>query len=371
MKNAKYRFFLMPLLFLLACAGAFAQANSSVTGIVTDQTGAVVAGATVTLADPATGAAHTAISDGTGSYLIAGLNAATYSMKVAAKGFETYTRTGVTVNISATFRVDVALSVGSQATTVTVQAEALTVQADSNVVSTLISQQQIGELPMNGRNVIALATLATGVSGNLPDMESPFSVNANYAISFNGLNQAHNIWIVDGGEAYDRGSGGKMSVMPSQDALDEFQVLSSNYEPDYGLASGGAVTMSLKSGTTRYHGEAWEFIRNDALDAHSYFDTNQSTGAVSPKPELRYNVFGANVGGPVFIPHLYNESKKKTFFFYNEEWRRMVNGVATNPVNVMPGADEVTTASSFTPWGIPPRHRCSSRMSAMQPSTRS
>ena len=127
-------------------------------------------------------------------------------------------------------------------------------------------------------------TLGTGVSGNLPDMESPFSVNANYAISFNGLNQAHNIWIVDGGEAYDRGSGGKMSVMPSQDSLDEFQVLSSNYEPDYGLASGGAITMSIKSGTAKFHGEAWEFVRNDALDAHSYFDTNQSTG---PSPQKR------------------------------------------------------------------------------------
>jgi hypothetical protein len=361
MKYSKCRLFLMPLFFLLACAGAFAQANSNITGIVTDQTGAVVAGATITLTDPATGTVHTTISDDSGSYNIGGLNAATYQMKVTAKGFETYTRTGVAVNISASFRVDVALTVGSQATTVTVEAEALAVQADSNVVSTLISAQQIGELPMNGRNVIGLATLATGVSGNLPDMESPFSVNANYAISFNGLNQAHNIWIIDGGEAYDRGSGGKMSVMPSQDALDEFQVLSSNSEPDLGLASGGAITMSLKSGAAKFRGEAWEFIRNDAIDSHAYFDTNQSTGSVSPKAELRYNVFGANFGGPLFIPHVYNESKKKTFFFYNEEWRRMVNGVATNPVNVMPAADEVTTATSFT-YAIPVGYTSATQM---------
>jgi hypothetical protein len=361
MKNTRYRFFLMPLCLLLACAGAFAQANSSLTGIVTDQMGAVVAGATITLTDPATGTVHTTVSSDAGAYDIAGLNAATYNMKVTAKGFETYTQTGVAINISATFRADVVLSVGSQATTVTVQAEALTVQSDSNVVSTLISGQQISELPMNGRNVIALATLATGVSGNLPDMESPFSVNANYAISFNGLNQAHNIWIIDGGEAYDRGSGGKMSVMPSQDALGEFQVLASNYEPDYGLASGGAVTMSIKSGGAKFHGEAWEFVRNDAMDSHSYFDTNQSTGAVSPKAELRYNVFGVNAGGPVFIPHIYNENKKKTFFFVNEEWRRMVNGVATNPVNVMPAADEVTTATSFT-YAIPVGYTSATQM---------
>ncbi len=111
--------------------------------------------------------------------------------------------------------------------TVTVSADALTVQSDSNVVSTLINEEQITDLPTNGRNVIGLAALGLGVSGNLPDTQNPFSVNANYAISFNGLSQAHNIWLVDGGEAYDRGSGGKMSVMPSQDALGEFQVLAS------------------------------------------------------------------------------------------------------------------------------------------------
>ena len=147
-------------------------------------------------------------------------------------------------------------------------------QADSNVVSTLINEQQITELATNGRNVVALAALGLGVSGNLPDSNAPTSVGANYTISFNGLNQAHNIWIIDGGEAYDRGSGGKMSMMPSQDALGEFQVLASNYPPDYGISSGGTVTMSIKSGTQKFHGEAWEFDRNDALDAHNYFDNN-------------------------------------------------------------------------------------------------
>ncbi len=334
-------------LFLVFASHSYAQANSSVTGIITDPSGALVAGATVQLTDPATGIARSTVSDSSGLYAIAGLNAGTYIMKVAANGFESYTRKGVVVNISATFRVDVSLTVGTTSQTVTVEADALTVQTDTNVVSTLISQQQIAELATNGRNVISLATLSSGVSGNLPDTENPFSVNANYAISFNGLNQAHNIWILDGGEAYDRGSGGKMSVMPSQDALGEFNLLSSNYAPDYGLASGGAVTMSIKSGTSKLHGEAWEFDRNDALDAHNYFDNN--SGQMAPKAELRYNIFGANLGGPFYIPGHYNSVRKnKTFFFYNEEWRKMVNGVATNPVNVMPADDEVTSASGFT-----------------------
>jgi hypothetical protein len=345
----------LPLLFVLACVGAFAQANSDVTGIVTDQTGAVVGGAKITLTDPATGTSKATISDATGLYDVPGLNAANYNLKVTAKGFETYEQKGVVVDISRSFRVDIKLTIGAETQTVTVEADALAVQSDSNVVSTLINEQQISELPTNGRNVVGLAALGLGVSGNLPDMENPFSVNASFAISFNGLNQAHNIWIVDGGEAYDRGSGGKMSVMPSQDALGEFQVLASNYPPDYGIASGGAITMNIKSGTQKFHGGAWEFDRNDALDAHSYFDNN--TGQLTPKAELRYNIFGANIGGPVFIPHVYNSDKKKTFFFFNEEWRKMVNGVSTNPVDVMPGADEVTAASTFTyviPTGLNP-----------------
>ena len=105
--------------------------------------------------------------------------------------------------------------------------------------------------------------------------------------------------------------------------------------------------MSIKSGTSKFHGEAWEFDRNDALDAHNYFDNN--SGQMAPKAELRYNIFGANIGGPVYHSRPYNSVRKnKTFFFYNEEWRKMVNGVATNPVNVMPADDEVTSASGFT-----------------------
>ena len=256
MRQMKYRFFLLPLIFVLACAGAFAQANSDVTGIITDQTGAVVPDANITLTNPATGVVKSTVSSGTGLYDISGLNAANYNMKVTAKGFQTYEQKGIVVDISRTFRVDVKLTIGTESQTVTVEANALAVQADSNVVSTLINEQQITELATNGRNVVGLAALGLGVSGNLPDQNAPTSVGATFAISFNGLNQAHNIWIIDGGEAYDRGSGGKMSVMPSQDALGEFQVLASNYPPDYGISSGGTVTMSIKSGTQKFHGEA-------------------------------------------------------------------------------------------------------------------
>ncbi|HEY1254732.1 MAG TPA: carboxypeptidase-like regulatory domain-containing protein, partial [Terracidiphilus sp.] len=139
---------------VLFASHAFAQANSTVTGIITDPSGALVAGASIQLSDPATGVTRTTISDSSGLYSIAGLNAANYVMKVTANGFEGYTKKGIVVNISASFRVDVALTVGSTSQTVTVEADALAVQTDSNVVSTLINQQQIQELPTNGRNVI-------------------------------------------------------------------------------------------------------------------------------------------------------------------------------------------------------------------------
>jgi hypothetical protein len=336
-RQARYRFVLLPLFLVLACVGAFAQANSSVAGIITDQTGSAVAGANITLTDPSTGSIKATASSSTGLYEISGLNPGNYNMKITAKGFQTYSQNGVVVNISNTFRVDVSLTVGSETQTVVVEANALAVQADSNVVSTLINEQQITELATNGRNVVALAALGLGVSGNLPDSNMPTSVGSSFAISFNGLNQAHNIWLIDGGEAYDRGSGGKSSMMPSQDALGEFQVLASNYPPDYGISSGGTISMSIKSGTQKFHGELWEFDRNDAIQAHNYFDKPGAT-----KPELRMNIFGGNIGGPVYIPHVYNTDKKKTFFFYNEEWRKIVQGSAPAGIHAIPTADFIT-----------------------------
>jgi len=158
------RFFLLPMLFVLAGVFAFAQANSDLTGIVTDQSGAVVAGAKIVLTDPATGYTKTSESGATGLYDINGLNPANYDLKVAAKGFQNFVQTGIVVNVSSTARVDVKLTVGAENQTVTVEADALAVQTDSNVVSTLISSEQISEIATQNRNFAALAALGLGVS---------------------------------------------------------------------------------------------------------------------------------------------------------------------------------------------------------------
>jgi hypothetical protein len=316
----------LPLIFVLACVGAFAQANSDLTGIVTDQTGAVVAGASITLTDQALGTEHTTTSSSTGLYDIAGLNPGTYNLKVSAKNFESFVQNGIVINVSATFRVDVKLTVGAESQTITVSADALAVQADSNVVSTLISSEEISEIATENRNFAALAALGLGVSAALPDSNTPGAVGSNFTISINGLRQSHNIWLIDGGESDDRGGAGGMQIQPSQDAIAEFQVMSSNYPPDYGISSGATISLSLKSGTKRFHGSAWEENRNTDYDANSFFNNLASNA----RPTVHYNIYGFNIGGPLYIPHTYNSNKQKTFFFWNEEWRKTVNLASSN-----------------------------------------
>ena len=338
MRQTLYRSILFPLFLVLACAGLYAQANSELTGIVTDQTGAVVPGASVTITDPATGFNKASQSGATGLYDFNGLNPANYNMKITAKGFQTYQQNGIVVNVSATVRADVKLVVGAESTTVTVEADALTVQTDSNVVSTLINSEQISEIATENRNFAALASLGLGVSSALPDSNTPTSVAASFTLSINGLRQSHNIWLIDGGEADDRGGAGGMDIMPSQDAIAEFNVLASNYPPDYGISSGATMSLSLKSGTQKFHGEAWEFNRTTDYNANSFFD-KAGSGKPAPRPVTHYNIFGYNVGGPLYIPHVYNTNKQKTFFFYNEEWRKVLSSAGTNVQHTIDPAD--------------------------------
>jgi hypothetical protein len=309
----------------------FAQANSELTGIVTDQSGAVVAGATVVLTDPATGFTKSTESGATGLYDINGLNPANYNLKVTAKGFQSFAQTGIPVNVSSTARIDIKLTVGAETQTVTVEADSLAVQTDSNVISTLISSEQITKIATENRNFAALAALGLGVSSALPDSNTPTSVAANFTISVNGLRQSHNIWLIDGGEADDRGGAGGMDIMPSQDAIAEFNMLTSNYPPDYGISSGATMSLSLKSGTQKFHGTLWEFNRTPAYNAKEPFSQK--------KTNVHYNIFGGNIGGPLFIPKVYNTNHDKTFFFWNEEWRKILSGAGITNSQTLPLAD--------------------------------
>ena len=235
------------------------------------------------------------------------------------------------MNTAQTLKEDVTLTVGNAAQTVTVQANALQVQSETSELSTLITGQQVTQLATNGRNVTALAALGLGVSNTLPAFSGVAGLTSANEISFNGTRSTHNLYMLDGGELNDRGCGGCFSSLPSIDALAEFQTLDSNYSPDYGIGSGGTILMVIKSGTHDFHGSLYYFNRNEDYDANNYF----TKLAGQPRPEFRLNEPGGNIGGPLFIPHIYNNSRKRTFFFVNEEWRRLIQGSSPTTANTI------------------------------------
>jgi hypothetical protein len=318
-------------MFLVLAPGAWAQDNATITGIVADSTGAVVPNAAITLTNPATGRTREAVSNGVGTYRFANVGVGTYSMSASAAGFQKYVTTNIVVNVAQTLEVDVALQVGSQGQTVTVAANALQVQTQTSELSTLISGQQVAQLATNGRNVTSLAALGLGVSNNMPAFGGVNALTSANGISFNGTRSTHNIYMIDGGEQNDRGCGGCFMNLPSQDALAEFQTLDSNYSPDYGVGSGGTILMVLKSGTHDFHGELYEFNRNTDYNANNYF--NNAGG--KPRSKFQLNEPGGNIGGPLWIPGVYNESRNRTFFFVNEEWRRLIQGSSPSITNAI------------------------------------
>jgi hypothetical protein len=348
MRQARRGFIsIVSVLLLFVGMALHAQQNSEIVGTVTDQTGAAVPGATLTLTQAETGFVYNSVSNGTGAYVFAGLNVGTYNLKATAKGFEAFTRTGLALNVSQTLATDIKLTVGAESVQITVSADALSVQTESNDVSTLISGEQVTSIATENRNFTSLAALGLGVSSNLPSNNPPTASASSASISVNGLRQSHNIWLLDGAEADDRGGAGGMSVMPSMDAIAQFQVLASNYPPDYGIASGATFSLALKSGTQKFHGEGWEFFRNDDLDANDYFNKYQKAnpsqyGAV---PKLRQNIFGANIGGPVIIPHVL--TNKKTFFFYNQEWRKLIQSSSPATNNTIPDLDRPVSGQNL------------------------
>jgi hypothetical protein len=315
------------LIVLFASNSALAQDNATINGTVSDPSGAVVPSAAISLSDAATGQVRRVVSNSVGAYRFPNLGIGDYTLSVTAPGFQKYTKTNIVVNVAATVEEDVVLTLGSETQTVMVSADALQVQSETSEVSTLISGQQVTELSTNGRNITSLAALGLGVSNNLPQFGGINALTAANGISFDGTRAGHNIYLLDGGEQNDRGCGGCFMNLPSQDAIAEFQTLDSNYSPDYGIGSGGTIVMVIKSGTTHYHGEIYEFNRNTAYNAADYF--SKST------PEFDLNEPGANISGPLWIPHVYNEKKNRTFFFWNEEWRRLIQGSAPSVVNTI------------------------------------
>src|SRR5713226_3977311 len=312
---------------------AFGQ-NATVVGTITDPSGAAVANATITITHTETGKVYHLTSNTDGQYVAPDLPIGHYNIKVEASGFKAAEQKGVVLQVGDRARLDYQMSLGAASETVTVEANAVRVQADSGEVSNVITDQQLSQIAVNGRSIYQLAALTPGASSQINSyVNTP--VGGDAQVEFNGLRQNHNIYLLDGGEDDDRGGAGGMSIAPSTDAIAEFRALTSNYSADFGLSSAATMTMVLKSGTSSLHASAWEFNRNDAFDARNFFNpaTNLS-GTTNQVAKLRLNVFGFNVGGPVTLGKLYNPDKKKTFFFYNMEWRRLIQGNLNNSQTV-------------------------------------
>jgi hypothetical protein len=299
---------------------------STLTGTVTDSSGAAVSGATVTIHDDNKNSdVSTVTTDQTGVYTAPNLPFGTYTVTIKAPGFKAFVADKVVLHVGDRRTLDASLSVGQITEQVMVTVSEAPVETSSASQSTTVTGTQIRELQLNNRNFIQLVSLQPGVSSTEPDTVGFGGISSTLAVSVNGNRTSANNWTVDGADINDSGSNLTIVNVPSVDALAEFNIQRSTYDAQYGRSGGGQVNVVTKSGTSDFHGNAYEFVRNDILNANSFLNNKASI----KKPPLHYNDFGYTFGGPVFIPNHYNTDKSKTFFFWSEEWRRTKTPTAT------------------------------------------
>ena len=286
------------LALLLPCA-SFAQQSSAINGSVTDESGGVVPNAQVTLTNTGQGTVFKTTTNAVGEYSLPALEPGTYRLQVTAPGFKTFQAEAITLRVTRTERVDAKLTVGDVTTEVKVTGSDLgAVQTVSPEISTTITGEQITQLVLNGRNFTQLVTLSPGVSNQTGQDEGETGVAGSVAYSMNGGRPEYNNWELDGASIMDNGSNSTLNVYPNVDAIAETEVLTSNYGAQYGRNASGTVVAQTKSGTEHFHGDVFEFLRNDAFNARNYF--------ASSVAEYKKHDFGFTVGGPLFIPKIYN-----------------------------------------------------------------
>lgn len=345
--------YLIPLVALTICsASVFGQTNEgTIAGIVLDPTGAAVEGAQIKAKNAGTGTTVTATAGTDGAFRLSSLPIGRYDITVSASGFSTVTQSGVAVQINSTTSVTINLQVGEASQTVTVQAEATRIEADSSDIGTVISTKQVIELPLALGGVGALRSpeafvfLAPGTSG-------PGTANSNNGIFISKIGGGQNFGneiLLDGASTLRTENGSSFDeAAPSVEAIQEFKVLSATFPATYGRTTGGIESFTTKSGTNSFHGTAYDIFRNDALDANTWFNNgfaarcapgDQTCRQPYARPKDKKNDYGVNLGGPLWIPKLYN-GKNKTFFFFNWEQYRQNNG--GTQTSIVPTAAERT-----------------------------
>src|SRR6266446_10491857 len=306
---------------LLLSVGLSVKAQStivgSISGTVRDEKGAGVPKAEVVIQGEGTGFSRTVNADDNGFYLASSLPVGKYTVSTAPQGFKKSVAAAVDLHVSENRIVNLDVQVGQISETVTVSSDAAPVETRSGDVSSLISEKQITELPLNGRNYSQLALMVPGVS---PPSGGSFSatgtgLDSHVDMSVNGNQSNANMWTVDGVNNMDVGSNATLLVFPSIDSIQEFRVERNSFSAEYGQAQGAVINLITKGGSNQFHGTAFEFKRSDKLNATDFFNNR----AGQPKPVLKYDNYGFNFTGPV--------KKNRAFFFWNEEWRREQRGL--------------------------------------------
>jgi hypothetical protein len=291
------------LLTLGAASSALAQSTGSIRGTVSDPSGAAIANAAVTLTDTGTGLSRDTVTNESGIFVYPDLPIGAYSLKISAAGFKTENRPDLTLLTGQVIDLPIALAVGAQTQQITVSSDTQQIETSISTVEQSVTQQQMRDLPLNGRNPLQLTTLTAGTVLTTVGTES--GQEDNTGLSVNGLRATENTYMLDG-TIYVNRFFDSVPTMPNPDALQEFTIQASNYSADH-EGAGALVQLSTRSGSDQLHGNAYEYFRNTVLNARNYF-----WPATNPDPPFKLNQFGGTVGGPVF-------KSKKAFFFFSAD----------------------------------------------------
>jgi len=339
------------------------ETTGTIGGTVLDPSGAPVPGAAVSItAQDKKIQIRTTTTDSVGNYSAPLLPVGSYSVSVEAKGFKTAVKKDIVLNASDALTIGFKLDVGDVKETVTVEAAPLQVQLQHGAVqSNTINGTQIRELALVTRNYEQLVALMPGVSAASVDQlyvgnSLPSGQTATIPFAINGARNSMNAWLVDGADNVDRGSNQTLLNTPSIDAIAEFTVQRSGFAAESGRAGGAMIQVITKSGQSQFHGDLYEFARNNDFAANNYYNNatnvNLGTNGKAQVAPLHYNDFGWTLGGPLFIPKVYNTQKNKTFFFFSEEFRRVIQyatGTATLPTaSQINGTFSTPVCTSYT-----------------------
>ncbi|HVF41486.1 MAG TPA: carboxypeptidase regulatory-like domain-containing protein [Pyrinomonadaceae bacterium] len=329
------------------CAAAFAQSTATLQGSVTDPQGAVVPDAKVTVRSQATSAERTAQTDADGNFQFASLLPGVYRLEVQARGFQTQIVAALNVEVARTVVQNFQLTVGNVAQEITVTSDAPVIETATTSVGTVISQRTVQEIPLNGRHFVDLGLLIPG-SVTPPQngfLTAPLRGQGSFAINTAGNREDTVNFQINGVNLNDMVQN-QITFQPSINTVSEFKADNSTFSAEYGRNSGAVVNIATRSGTNAFHGELFEFLRNEALDARNFFDAR--------KPPFKRNQFGAAVGGPLMLPHFGEggspvgyDGKNRTFFFFSYEGLRQRQGLTLN-TDVLSDAQRAAAASPVT-----------------------